>query len=158
MVHMKTKQKSKGTKTAQNKRLISDIGKKGELVAETYFKSRGFEIVDKNYRKRSGEVDLICKMANILYFIEVKACVLPFSLDNTNQLGLSSPKSLAIRPEDKLNAAKIKKVAKMADLYKLSRGLGHLEHRLNALTVYLYCDGEQVKKVQVKYIPNIQVS
>jgi len=47
-------------------------GKAGEEVACKYLKELGHEIVTTNFRKRNGEIDIISRLGNVLYFIEVK--------------------------------------------------------------------------------------
>jgi putative endonuclease len=47
-------------------------GKIGESAAKEYLMKKGFEIVERNYSTRFGEIDLICKDKNILVFVEVK--------------------------------------------------------------------------------------
>ncbi|MCX7845697.1 MAG: YraN family protein [Dictyoglomaceae bacterium] len=49
------------------------IGKIGEDFALEYFKNNGFEIREKNYKTKFGEVDLIVRKENLLIFVEVKA-------------------------------------------------------------------------------------
>lgn len=47
-------------------------GNRGEDVALRYLLSRGFELVERNYRTRYGEVDLVLRQADTLVFVEVK--------------------------------------------------------------------------------------
>lgn len=49
-------------------------GKKGELIAKEYLQSKGYIVLESNYRNRIGEIDLIVldKLKNILAFVEVK--------------------------------------------------------------------------------------
>ena len=51
------------------KRKFGDVG---ELIAEKYLKERGYEIMDRNFRKTYGEIDLIAKKNGVLVFVEVK--------------------------------------------------------------------------------------
>ena len=48
------------------------IGKLGEDAATTYLKEKSFVILDRNYRKRSAEIDIIAKDQDTVTFIEVK--------------------------------------------------------------------------------------
>jgi len=48
------------------------IGLSGEQAAAAYLKSRGFKIIQANYRAAGAEVDLIASTGDILCFIEVK--------------------------------------------------------------------------------------
>lgn len=47
-------------------------GKEGEYIASKYLKSKGYKILDNNYRNKIGEIDLIALDEDILVFIEVK--------------------------------------------------------------------------------------
>lgn len=49
-----------------------ESGLKGEELAENYLKQKGYTLLEKRFRSRHGEVDLIAKRGNLLYFIEVK--------------------------------------------------------------------------------------
>lgn len=49
-----------------------ESGLKGEALAEAYLKRQGYSLLKKRFRSRHGEVDLIAKRGNLLYFIEVK--------------------------------------------------------------------------------------
>ena len=48
------------------------LGSWGERVAADYLGSRGYEIIEMNYRTRHGEVDIIAQDLNFLVFAEVK--------------------------------------------------------------------------------------
>ncbi len=48
------------------------IGPLGESVACNHLKSMGFSIIDRNYRKAFGEIDIIAKKDGTLHFVEVK--------------------------------------------------------------------------------------
>jgi putative endonuclease len=49
-----------------------DIGRDGETIAKDYLINQGFTILQKNYRTRIGEIDIIAKKEKTIYFIEVK--------------------------------------------------------------------------------------
>ena len=49
-----------------------DLGQKGEALAEEYLKIRGYETLQRNYRYRHAEIDLITKKDDLLVFVEVK--------------------------------------------------------------------------------------
>ena len=54
--------------TCQRKKL----GVKGEEIAGRYLKGRGYRIIERNYRNRLGEIDIIAEQGEDLVFIEVK--------------------------------------------------------------------------------------
>ena len=49
-----------------------ETGRVGEEVACDYVKKLGYEIIEKNYRNKMGERDIIAKDKNEIIFIEVK--------------------------------------------------------------------------------------
>ena len=50
-----------------------DLGNYGEDLACSYINSKKYEIIERNFRKRNGELDIIAKKDDILIFIEVKS-------------------------------------------------------------------------------------
>ena len=52
-----------------NNRAYGDLG---EELARRYLASKGYEIVESNYRTRRGELDLISRHADTLVIVEVK--------------------------------------------------------------------------------------
>lgn len=48
------------------------IGQEGEQAACEYLVAKGYEILERNYRYRKSEIDLIAKVDNWLIFVEVK--------------------------------------------------------------------------------------
>ncbi len=49
-----------------------DLGREGEDLAASYLRSLGYRILDRNYRCRLGEVDLIIEKKGKIVFTEVK--------------------------------------------------------------------------------------
>lgn len=49
-----------------------DIGNFGEKLACKFLKKLGYKIIDKNYRTRAGEIDIIAKDQKFFVFVEVK--------------------------------------------------------------------------------------
>ncbi len=48
------------------------LGKEGERLAEQYLKKKGYKIVERNYRCRGAELDLIVLDRRVIVFVEVK--------------------------------------------------------------------------------------
>ena len=51
---------------------IGVTGAKGESLAASYLKRKGYRILERNYQTRYGEVDLIARDGEYLVFVEVK--------------------------------------------------------------------------------------
>ena len=50
-----------------------ETGILGESLALRYLVGKGYELVERNYRTRWGELDLILRGEDVLVFVEVKA-------------------------------------------------------------------------------------
>jgi putative endonuclease len=50
----------------------NEAGKKAEQAAETFLQQKGCRIVDKNWRTRRCEIDVVAVRGTVVYFCEVK--------------------------------------------------------------------------------------
>ena len=48
------------------------IGDRGEELISRYLLDKGYDILDRNYRMRFGEIDIIAQIDDIIVFVEVK--------------------------------------------------------------------------------------
>lgn len=48
-------------------------GREAEAAAAHFLEKQGLRVVDRNYRVRGGEIDLICRDGDTLVFVEVRA-------------------------------------------------------------------------------------
>lgn len=55
------------------KKYNKEIGTHGEIIAKNFLISNGYKILDMNYRNKYGEIDIICKLNNIIIFYEIKS-------------------------------------------------------------------------------------
>ena len=114
-----------------NKRSLGNIG---EEIALEYFKRNGFEIYERNYRTRFGEIDLIAKKRNLIIFVEVK-----------------TRKSLDFgEPIEAIDKRKQQKIKFLANLY-LSKIKGSYQVRFD---VFLLVLDENNKILSWEHIPN----
>lgn len=83
-------------------------GTEYEEKAAKYLGKQGVRILEKNYRNRNGEIDLIGRDKEYLIFIEVKY--------------RKSMKAGA--PAEAVTFYKQKKICQVADYYRLTHGIG----------------------------------
>jgi putative endonuclease len=57
----------------QNAFTGANLGQQGEEAAVHYLQERGYKILERNFRCRAGEVDIIAEEKGDLVFVEVKA-------------------------------------------------------------------------------------
>lgn len=81
----------------------------GEKIACQYLENKDFKILEKNYRKPWGEIDIIAEKAGILHFVEVKAV--------SREPGFDISREMDYRPEELVTKSKLRKVARTATLY-----------------------------------------
>ena len=48
------------------------VGDFGEDLVEEYLRNKGYDILDRNFRKSFGEIDIIARIDEIVVFVEVK--------------------------------------------------------------------------------------
>lgn len=122
------------------------IGELGEEVACTFLMKHGFNIQERNYTKKWGEIDIIADKEGKIYFIEVKSvsCVtLPdFKDDNP----------FTKRPEENMHPWKLKRLSKTIQTYLIHKRIGNTPWQFDLLLVYLDIEN---RKARVKTIENI---
>jgi len=78
-----------------------NLGNLGEDIACNFLIKNGYKILERNYRKPWGEIDIICKAPDkALVFVEVK------TMNEGN-----------LTPEDQLTKSKLIKLQRTASLY-----------------------------------------
>ena len=97
-----------------NTNVVRDLEKKrlgalGETIASRYLEKKGFKILDRNYRKPWGEIDIVAEKGKIVRFVEVKS-VSRESLPDISR-------EMEYRPEELVDARKLRKLARTAQLY-----------------------------------------
>ncbi|MBC7503513.1 YraN family protein [Candidatus Gracilibacteria bacterium] len=58
--------------TANNHPSNRSIGDNGEEIAVKYLKSKGYQIIDRNYQIKGGELDIVMGEGELTIFVEVK--------------------------------------------------------------------------------------
>ena len=96
----------------------SELGKFGEDLACGYLVKKGYKILERNFRKPWGELDIISQSPDkTLVFVEVKT-VRQSSPQAMRQCGNDElPDSEELEPEMELTNAKLKRLQRTASLY-----------------------------------------
>ena len=100
---------------------LIDKGNFGESVAAMYLEKQGYEIVERNFRCRLGEVDIICKKNNQIVFVEVKT-------RTSDQYGA---------PSEAVTKDKISKIRKVAALYMMSEKITNYQVKFDVMEILL---------------------
>ncbi len=105
--------------------LHNELGKKGEELAVTWLKEKGYEIRHCNWRYLQYEIDIVASKGKFLYFIEVKT-------RNHSRYGY---------PEESVTKKKFKHLQRAADEY-LFQNPGHPWIQYHVLSVTFHRDKE----------------
>ncbi len=89
-------------------------GRIGEEIASKFLESKGFKIVERNYRRPWGEIDIIAEKGNELRFVEVKAVSREIPEGHVTR-------EIDYRPEEMVQHSKLVKLARTATLYMESK-------------------------------------
>jgi putative endonuclease len=108
---------------------------------------QGFTVIERNYTKKWGEIDIIAQKDNKIHFIEVKS-VSRTVLDNVSR---ETDKD-DYRPEDNMHPWKLKRLSRTIQTYILQKKLDDKEWQVDLLVVYLNFN---TKKARVKVVKDI---
>ncbi len=95
-----------------------NLGEIGENLAVDYLKEKGYEILERNFQNKWGEIDIVAEKDDIMVFVEVKTRI-------GEQFGL---------PEDAINKNKKLKMIKNAKAYMKYK---NDQYRIDAICVVL---------------------
>lgn len=110
------------------------IGEGGEKLAVRYLRLRGNKILERNYRCKLGEIDIIAKHKDLLVFIEVRSRSEPFLAD----------------PVSTVDEIKIARTINAARYYLMENRLVDTPCRFDVLAISL----RQNKRPSIKHIPH----
>lgn len=121
------------------------IGDLGERIAIRYLKNKGFKVVERNYRKKWGEIDIICRKGRITYFIEVKTISRSLFTENDERGGY--------RAEDNVHRYKLERISRTIQSYLMDSKLNpEGEWQFDLVTVVV---DSKSKKAKVERLENI---
>ena len=129
------------------KKFTSDtqkIGELGENLGVKFLMKHGYSILDRNYTKKWGEIDIIAKKEERLYFIEVKSISKDLSVLHETDWW---------RPEDNMHPWKLKRLSRTIQTYLLSKKIDDAtEWQVDLLIVYI---DKKARKARVKVVKDI---
>ncbi|OGF50012.1 hypothetical protein A3G55_02970 [Candidatus Giovannonibacteria bacterium RIFCSPLOWO2_12_FULL_44_25] len=113
-------------------------GNIGEELAASFLEGRGYKIIERNYRKKWGEIDIVAELDGVLHFVEVKA--------------LSNPN---FRPEDAVRAWKKERMKRAIRTYLLDRKISdETDFQIDIAAVWL---DFAHKKARIRMLENVNL-
>lgn len=111
-----------------------DLGNRGEEQATLFLENKGYFIVDRNFKCRSGEIDIVAKKNREYVFIEVKT-------RTSKKYG---------RPIEAVNKNKIKHIINTSKYYILKNNLQNFFIRYDIIEIYY-----KGNKILINHIKNV---
>ena len=107
-------------------------GKKGEDIACSYLKSRGYRIVERNYKCPLGEIDIVARDGDAIVFVEVKS-------RKSEEFG---------DPQLAVGQKKQKKVSRISLTYLKDKNLYPCNARFDVVAIKMLPDGSTIELIQ----------
>ena len=122
-------------------------GEIGENLAEEFLVKHDFIVLERNYTRKWGEIDIIAEKDRKLYFIEVKS-ISKENIKNTSKKILDE-----YRPEDNMHPWKMQRMARTIQTYLLENKIPDgKEWQVDLLVVFIDLKN---KKAKVKLVNDI---
>ena len=83
-----------------------EFGEWAENNVAQYLESKGYSVLERNYRKKWGEIDVVAKKEGIMIFVEVKA--------NKKELA-------GFEPETRISPEKLRRLNRVIQTYLASK-------------------------------------
>ena len=121
-----------------NSRQKGDVG---EGVACRFLVKQGYRIVEQNYLKKWGEIDIIASKNGAINFIEVKSV-----MKKKEELG-------NFRPEENVHVLKRGRLRRVIQTYLLERRIGlNAEFSFHVIVIYM---DQKTRRASVSFIENV---
>jgi putative endonuclease len=101
-----------------------ELGKRGESIAREYLLSKGYQVLDQNWRWRRKEIDLVARQGVEIVVVEVKTRLENFSAE----------------PYESITMHKIRNIVEVADHW-LKYTRTDLECRFDVISITVKKDG-----------------
>ena len=123
------------------------VGKLGEDIASLFLMKHEFKILERNYLKKWGEIDIIAKKNGALRFIEVKT-VSRENIRNVSQETLESD-----RPEENVHARKMERLYRTIQSYLAEKDVsGETLWQMDIVAVFLDVGNKEAK---IRFTENV---
>jgi putative endonuclease len=122
-----------------DKRKLGDIG---ENIACEFLVKRQFEVLERNYLRKWGEIDIVARKGDMMRFVEVKS-VREWVTHATSDRGY--------RPEENMHPWKLKRLSRAIQTYLLEKDIDS-DWQLDLVTVKI---NMKTHRARVELIENV---
>lgn len=128
----------------------NQTGAYGEQIAANYLNKNGFTIIDTNYLKKWGEIDIVARetqqKVQIVHFVEVKTVSYETKTDLQKAVSHGT-----WRPEENVHFAKIQRLNRAIESWIMEHNYDG-QWQIDVMAVRIV---SREKYATIKYLPNI---
>ena len=108
------------------------LGDMGENLAAAHLERKGYAIIERKFKTRIGEIDLIARQNHVIVFIEVKT-------RQSSEFG---------RPGEAVGYRKQQKIIRTASWYIRQKHLEDVSCRFDVIEVYCWQGGYHINQIE----------
>jgi putative endonuclease len=95
----------------------NELGALGEDIAAEYLQGKGMTVIERNFRRPYGEIDIIARATRrLLVFVEVKSVSYEMGRGDPNRVSYETH-----RPEENIHPQKLRRLSRTIEAYLLSK-------------------------------------
>jgi putative endonuclease len=114
---------------------LKDVkGKEGEKIAEEFLKKKGYSLLERNFRVKGGEIDLLMKSGSKIVAVEVK-------LRTTKKFG---------EPYESVTNRKLKRIKLALIIYLRKRNYSLSNAQIDVLSIF-----KDKNKTEIRHFENV---
>ena len=80
------------------------LGRRAENEAAQFLKRQGYDILERNYTSRRGEIDLVALLDGVIVFVEVRSRTAPSQIDPVETVTVGKQRRIVHAAHDYLRA------------------------------------------------------
>jgi len=116
----------------------NDTGKHGEQMAVEYLSAKGYKILERNWRFKKNEVDIIAQDGDEIVFVEVK----------------TRHENYVVEPELTVSKKQQRSIISSAEQYIISHDID-LEARFDIVSIVISSQGETILHIDGAFYPQL---
>jgi len=116
----------------------NETGKEGEQMAVAFLAAKGYKILERNWRFKKNEVDIIAQNGDDIVFVEVK----------------TRHENFLVEPELTVSKKQQRSIINTANQYIITRSID-LEARFDIVSIVLSSQGEKILHIEGAFYPQV---
>jgi len=124
------------------------IGEIGEEIGCKYLINKGFTIIERNFTRKAGEIDIVARKGNEIDFFEVKTVSYETYGNHVSHE--------TFRPEENMTFAKMRKLSRITQIFFASRPeFRDMDFFWNVLAIEL---DQTTRKAHVRMVEKVNIT